>query len=199
MAQHLTSVYTRLTDEVEKSLKYICRKISECPQDVCQKRAHVVVKELLEKLPEIRSMLSGDIEAAYSGDPAAVSTEEVILSYPCVLAITTYRIAHELYLQRRTLDSKNNERTHAFPNRHRHSPRRKNRQKLLHRPRHRRSHRRNRGNRRQRQTLPRRNLGRAKLSQRRERKHHQRKKTSPNRRKQRSHLLRRNTCLEQKQ
>jgi len=57
-----------------------------------------VVKELLEKLPEIRSMLSSDIEAAYSGDPAAVSTEEVILSYPCVLAITTYRIAHELYL-----------------------------------------------------------------------------------------------------
>ncbi len=94
----LTSVYTRLTGEVEKSLKYICRKISECPQDVCQKRAHVVVKELLEKLPEIRSMLSGDIEAAYIGDPAAVSSEEVILSYPCVLAISTYRIAHELYL-----------------------------------------------------------------------------------------------------
>ena len=44
-------------------------------------------------------MLSGDIEAAYSGDPAAVSTEEVILSYPCVLAITTYRIAHELYIR----------------------------------------------------------------------------------------------------
>jgi serine O-acetyltransferase len=95
----LTSVHTRLTQEVEKSLKYICRKISECPQDVCQKRAHVVVKELLEKLPEIRSMLSGDIQAAYSGDPAAASNEEVILSYPCVLAITTYRIAHELYLQ----------------------------------------------------------------------------------------------------
>ena len=95
----LNSVYIRLTDEVEKSLKYICRKISECPQDVCQKRAHIVVRELLEKLPEIRSMLSGDIEAAYSGDPAAVSTEEVILSYPCVLAITTYRIAHELYIR----------------------------------------------------------------------------------------------------
>jgi serine O-acetyltransferase len=93
----LTSVYTRLTEEVEKSLKYICRRISECPRDVCQKRAHVVVKELLEDLPEIRSVLSSDIQAAFSGDPAAVSTEEVILSYPCVLAITTYRIAHELY------------------------------------------------------------------------------------------------------
>jgi serine O-acetyltransferase len=94
----LASVNTRLTQEVEKSLKYICRKISECPQDICLKRAEVVVKELLEKLPEIRSVLSSDIQAAYSGDPAAVSTDEVILSYPCVLAITTYRIAHELYL-----------------------------------------------------------------------------------------------------
>jgi serine O-acetyltransferase len=95
----LTSVYTRLTGEVDKSLKYICRKIKECPEDICQKRAQVVVKELLEKIPEIRSLLSGDIEAAYNGDPAAVSTEEVIISYPCVLAVTTYRIAHELYLR----------------------------------------------------------------------------------------------------
>jgi serine O-acetyltransferase len=95
----LTSVYSRLTDEVEKSLKYICRKITECPHDVCQRRAEVVVKELLEMIPEIRSLTSGDVEAAYNGDPAAVSIEEVILSYPCVLAIATYRIAHELYLR----------------------------------------------------------------------------------------------------
>jgi serine O-acetyltransferase len=92
----IASIYSRLTVEVEKSLKYICRKISECPQDVCKKRAEVVVKELLEELPEIRAKLSGDVEAAYNGDPAAVSTDEVILSYPCILAITTYRIAHEL-------------------------------------------------------------------------------------------------------
>ena len=95
----LNSIYTRLTNEVEKSLKYICRKITKCPRDVCLKRAQVVVKELLEEIPEIRDVLSGDIEAAYNGDPAAVSAEEVILSYPCVLAITTYRIAHELYLR----------------------------------------------------------------------------------------------------
>jgi serine O-acetyltransferase len=95
----LTSIYERLTNEVEKSLKYICRKINQCPHDVCQKRALVVVKELLEEIPKIRLLLSGDIQAAYDGDPAAVSNEEVILSYPCVLAITTYRIAHELYLR----------------------------------------------------------------------------------------------------
>lgn len=94
----LTSIHSRLTVEVDKSFKHICRKIKECPEDVCHAQAEIVVKELLEKIPEIRQLLAGDIEAAYGGDPAAVSAEEVILSYPCVLAITTYRIAHELYL-----------------------------------------------------------------------------------------------------
>lgn len=95
----LASVQARLTDEVEKSLKYICRKMKECPQDVCRRRAEVVVEELVEKIPELRSIVHGDVKAAYIGDPAAVSTEEVIISYPCTLAITTHRISHELYLR----------------------------------------------------------------------------------------------------
>ena len=98
LGSKLNSIYSRLTEETAKSLKYICRKISECPEDICEKRAHIVVRELLEKLPEIRTTLSGDVQAAYEGDPAAVSTDEVILSYPCILAITTYRLAHELYV-----------------------------------------------------------------------------------------------------
>jgi len=95
----LHSIYYRLVGEMEKSLKYVCRRVKECPEDVCLRRAQVVVKELLEKIPEIRTLLRGDIQAAYDGDPAAKSTDEVILSYPCVLAIATYRIAHELYVR----------------------------------------------------------------------------------------------------
>ena len=95
----LHSIYFRLMEEVDKSLKYICRRIEKCPEDVCRARAHIVVKELLEMIPEIRVLLSGDIQAAHDGDPAAKSTDDVILSYPCVLAIVTYRFAHELYLR----------------------------------------------------------------------------------------------------
>ena len=95
----LNSIYSRLADEVEKSLKYVCRSVKECPSDACHRRAQIVVKELLEKIPEIRAILSGDIQAAHDGDPAASSIDEVFLSYPCVVAIGTYRIAHELYVR----------------------------------------------------------------------------------------------------
>jgi len=95
----LHSSYSRLVTEVDKSLKYVCRRLKECPEDVCRRRAQIVVRELLEKIPEIRALLKGDIQAAYDGDPAAKSIDEVLLSYPCVLAIATYRIAHELYIR----------------------------------------------------------------------------------------------------
>jgi len=95
----LSSIYSRLVSEVEKSLKYLSRNFNVASEEICRKRAKMIVKEVLEKLPEIRAMLSGDIQAAYDGDPAAKSTDEVILSYPCILAIATYRIAHELYVR----------------------------------------------------------------------------------------------------
>ncbi len=95
----LHSIYTRLVEEVDKSFKYVCRSVEKCPEDVCRRRAQIVVKEVLEKIPEIRVHLRGDLQAAYEGDPAAQSIDDVLLSYPFVLAIATYRIAHELYVR----------------------------------------------------------------------------------------------------
>jgi serine O-acetyltransferase len=54
---------------------------------------------LLTHLPNIREMLKGDVKAAFDGDPAAKSPEEIVISYPCITAIAIYRIAHELYLK----------------------------------------------------------------------------------------------------
>lgn len=99
LGKTLHSLYIRLTNEVEQSLKYVCRRVKECPVDVCRKRAQTVAEELLENVPRLKKLLAGDIEAAYYGDPAARSHEEIILSYPWVYAIATYRVAHELYVQ----------------------------------------------------------------------------------------------------
>lgn len=61
-------------------------------------RANEVSLRMLEAIPKIRDLLVTDVQAALHGDPAACNAEEVILSYPGVSAITSHRIAHELYL-----------------------------------------------------------------------------------------------------
>jgi len=53
--------------------------------------------EFLDSLPRVRELLQTDTEAAYQGDPAALSKEEVIVAYPCIEAIAVQRLAHELY------------------------------------------------------------------------------------------------------
>lgn len=59
--------------------------------------ANRIMDRFLEALPEVRSLLTEDIQAAYEGDPAALSYAEVLLSYPGILAIASHRLAHELY------------------------------------------------------------------------------------------------------
>jgi serine O-acetyltransferase len=55
--------------------------------------------EFLHSLPRVREILQTDVEAAYNGDPAARSKEEIIVSYPFVEAIAVQRLAHDLYLK----------------------------------------------------------------------------------------------------
>lgn len=63
----------------------------------CDAKARQLTLDFLERMPRIRDLLAGDVQAAYDGDPAAVNTDEVILAYPGVLAVSVYRFAHELH------------------------------------------------------------------------------------------------------
>jgi len=60
-------------------------------------KARELTAELLEKIPDVRAALALDVQAAYDGDPASVNCDEIILSYPGVLAVSIYRFAHELF------------------------------------------------------------------------------------------------------
>lgn len=60
-------------------------------------RASATVVKLFDELPAIRAMLQTDVDAAYEGDPAARTHDEIILSYPCLEAIAVQRVAHFLY------------------------------------------------------------------------------------------------------
>ncbi len=59
-------------------------------------RSTAIVKDLLNSLPELKRVLSTDVKAVFDGDPAAKSYREVILCYPSIIAISSYRLAHAL-------------------------------------------------------------------------------------------------------
>jgi serine O-acetyltransferase len=92
----MDSVLEHLEDEIYKSLEY------RPPEGMAKKElraaAHNLTTGFLAKLPAIRDLLHTDIEAAYEGDPAALSREEIIVAYPFVETIAVQRLAHELYL-----------------------------------------------------------------------------------------------------
>jgi serine O-acetyltransferase len=100
IGERVVRVSRLLVPEVEKSIQYACRSRNDCARhEDCRGEAEEIVRALLEDIPEIRRKVNRDVHAAFRGDPAARSQEEVILSYPGVEAILIYRIAHELWVR----------------------------------------------------------------------------------------------------
>lgn len=69
-----------------------------CERSVIIKRSEEIVSTFLSKIPMLREYLETDVQAAFDGDPAAFNFEEIVLCYPGLMAISTYRIAHELQI-----------------------------------------------------------------------------------------------------
>jgi len=95
----LDNVYHILSEQVRRGYCFECDHRGAGVCDECKIRGEDAVQELIEKLPEIRHLLSTDALAAYEGDPASISVGETIFAYPSLLALTYYRIAHILYNQ----------------------------------------------------------------------------------------------------
>ncbi len=94
----LRHVSFRFARHLKDAYRHFCLKRKpECDVKDCDNCAYESLTYLIESLPAIRNTLQHDIEAAFFGDPAAHSVEEIILSYPSIDAIATYRIAHLLY------------------------------------------------------------------------------------------------------
>ncbi|HTL15763.1 MAG TPA: serine O-acetyltransferase [Patescibacteria group bacterium] len=92
-------VLSSLEAEVAKSLEYNPPPELQMPKRDLRPIARSYTLEFLASLPRIRDLLQTDTEAAYNGDPAALSKEEVIVAYPFIEAIAVQRLAHELYLK----------------------------------------------------------------------------------------------------
>ena len=89
----LSQALYRLRDQLAAALRFRM----EAGEDA-EAAAEEIYTAFAERLPEVKRLLLLDVEALYEGDPAAVSREEVMISYPGFRAITIFRIAHELYL-----------------------------------------------------------------------------------------------------
>ncbi|MGD9243011.1 MAG: serine acetyltransferase, partial [Desulfobacterales bacterium] len=96
MGQTVSVLFDLISEQVTLSIRHDCFRYDK-PCSECRDRGHDVALALLEEIPGIREILATDIQAAYDGDPAARSTDEIIFSYPGIFAITTYRVAHKLH------------------------------------------------------------------------------------------------------
>ncbi len=92
----LLAIRRELAEQIERALRHNCR-MKNCPTSDCPRMSVWCSEQLLKRLSLIRSLLKKDVQAAYEGDPAAQSFEEVVLSYPYIIAIAVHRIAHELF------------------------------------------------------------------------------------------------------
>ena len=87
----LETIFFSLNKEINRSLRLLGDDESQ------SKDSSKLASNFLSELPNIRSLLRTDVEAAYEGDPAAQSFEEIILAYPSLEAIAVQRMAHVLY------------------------------------------------------------------------------------------------------
>ncbi len=96
MGQLVSVVFDELSEQIAHSIRHDCfRYDKRCLE--CTEEGHRIALAVLEAAPAIRRRMATDVRAAYEGDPAAKSYDEIIFSYPGILAIMVYRIAHVLY------------------------------------------------------------------------------------------------------
>jgi len=96
----IDTLHDKLTGQIARAMCHDAGKSTRCnPQQRQDFEAHgqAITLEFLGSLPELRRTLALDVKAAYAGDPACKSHDEVIFCYPGLEAVTVYRLAHELH------------------------------------------------------------------------------------------------------
>lgn len=92
----LDAALNALLQQACLELSHACRPLPRPPAEV-ERHARHIVQDFALALPGLRRLLDSDVMAAYRGDPAARSVDEVLLCYPGILAVIHHRIAHHLH------------------------------------------------------------------------------------------------------
>ena len=99
LAVDIEDIYYHLHKQVVLALDF-CRLRGFMTEEQRRTTGYEICTAFFDKLPEVREKIETDLLATYDGDPAAGCYEEIILAYPGLMAITVYRLAHELYTLR---------------------------------------------------------------------------------------------------
>ena len=94
IALMIEDIFYRLNKQVALAIDFK----GEMTEEQRKEESFRICSSFVQKIPQIREYLETDLLATYDGDPAASSFEEIIIAYPGLIAITIYRMAHELYL-----------------------------------------------------------------------------------------------------
>ncbi|QOX65035.1 serine acetyltransferase [Anoxybacterium hadale] len=92
----LIRVRGKLTEQISFALRHQASSLEDFESEDLEEKSEQLCFQFLETLPKIREYLATDVQAAYDGDPAAGSKDEIIFSYPGVFAVSIHRLAHEL-------------------------------------------------------------------------------------------------------
>jgi serine O-acetyltransferase len=98
LGQETTSLFEDLSHQMELCIRHDCLR-HDLPCTRCEERGHEEALQFIRDLPDLRMLLAKDVRAAFEGDPAAGSFDEIIFCYPGLFAVTVYRIAHQLHDQ----------------------------------------------------------------------------------------------------
>jgi len=97
----IDGLHDRLTQQIARALRHDFRRKNQLACGEVQPDFEAVGQEkairFLQRIPDVRHLLATDVQAAFDGDPAAGSLDEIIFCYPGLEAITIYRLAHELH------------------------------------------------------------------------------------------------------
>ncbi|MBZ5527499.1 MAG: serine acetyltransferase [Acidobacteriia bacterium] len=94
---HLREMRELFNDQICQAMRFDCRVAGKPAPSNAAKCAEEQVGRLFEQFADLARLLGTDLEAAFQNDPAASNREVILLSYPCIEAITVQRLAHRLY------------------------------------------------------------------------------------------------------
>jgi len=91
----IDGLHDRLSQQIARAFQYDCQ--TDDGETELKTKAQAIVIRFLETIPELRRIIAEDVQAAYDGDPAAKSHDEIVFCYPGVAAVSVYRLARELH------------------------------------------------------------------------------------------------------